>query len=238
MSGPSSVTPGATVLHLWERAADAPPFERALLLAAGSADDPLGELNARMLRLRAETFGGNLNATTTCPQCTATVEFELNVQPLLDEPDRAARHPVQRDGTRVVWRSPSLADMAAAAHADGNEEVLLRRCVLEARDADGAWIEPTELPSAVRAALAQAMERADPLAEVIVNVTCAACGARFRCDVDVAEFVWAEVEARAKQVLLDVDILARAYGWTEADVLALSETRRAAYLRIVSDGMP
>ena len=71
-----------------------------------------------------------------------------------------------------------------------------------------------------------------------MDVTCAACGANFQSDLDVAAFVWTEVEAHARRVLLDVDILARAYGWTEGDVLALSEARRAAYLRLVADGLP
>jgi hypothetical protein len=33
-----------------------------------------------------------------------------------------------------------------------------------------------------------------------------------------------------------VHTLAAAYGWTEPEVLALSEPRRAAYLRLVGDG--
>ena len=46
-------------------------------------------------------------------------------------------------------------------------------------------------------------------------------------------FVWAEVDAAAQRLLHEVDVLARAYGWTEPEVLALSEARRAAYLRLV-----
>jgi hypothetical protein len=36
--------------------------------------------------------------------------------------------------------------------------------------------------------------------------------------------------------LLDVDALARAYGWSEPQVLALSATRRAAYLQLIGGG--
>ncbi len=38
----------------------------------------------------------------------------------------------------------------------------------------------------------------------------------------------------AKDILFDVDLLARAYGWPEAEVLALSPTRRAWYVEAVS----
>jgi hypothetical protein len=46
------------------------------------------------------------------------------------------------------------------------------------------------------------------------------------------------VDARARRLLHEVDVLARTYGWTEDEVLALSEQRRASYLRIVLDGAP
>ena len=36
--------------------------------------------------------------------------------------------------------------------------------------------------------------------------------------------------SRAVQLLDEVHQLATAYGWTEAEILALSDTRRAAYL--------
>ena len=81
------------------------------------------------------------------------------------------------------------------------------------------------------------MAEADPLAEVLVDVACPACEARVRrrprrrrassgrsCD------------ARAQRLLREVDALARAYGWTEAEVLALDERRRAAYLELAREG--
>jgi hypothetical protein len=49
--------------------------------------------------------------------------------------------------------------------------------------------------------------------------------------------VWAEVDVRARRLLADVATLARTYGWTEPEVLALSEARRAAYLRLATEGL-
>jgi hypothetical protein len=71
---------------------------------------------------------------------------------------------------------------------------------------------------------------ADPLAEARVQLTCPGCGHEWDDTLDLALFVWAEVEARAKRLLLDVHQLARAYGWTEGEILALSERRRRFYL--------
>ena len=80
------------------------------------------------------------------------------------------------------------------------------------------------------------MAEADPLAEVLVDVVCPACAAQFVADLDIASFVWAEVRARAQRLLRDVDVLARAYGWTEPEVLALTDRRRDAYLALAEEG--
>ena len=80
------------------------------------------------------------------------------------------------------------------------------------------------------------MADADPLAEVLVDVVCPAVATQFVADLDVASFVWAEVRARAQRLLRDVDVLARAYGWTEAEVLELGDRRREAYLTLAEEG--
>ncbi len=251
MADPDRHGASAGVLHLWERGAGLARHRRALVLVdegpralglppqnAPPADEPLGRHHARLLRLRAQAFGNDLDSTAPCPQCGDAVEFTLDAAAIAA--GAAVRDPtlLELDGYSVAWRSPGAEDVVAAADAADVEEELVRRCVLSARDPGGAAVDPAHLPAPVRAALAGAMEAADPLAEVLVDVVCPGCAAAFQCDVDVPAFVWAEVEARAKRLLLDVDVLARAYGWTESEVLALSDARRAAYLRIVEVGTP
>lgn len=51
---------------------------------------------------------------------------------------------------------------------------------------------------------------------------------------DPAAYVWAEVENSAARLLRDVHLLAAAYGWTEAAILGMSATRRAAYLQLAA----
>ena len=48
--------------------------------------------------------------------------------------------------------------------------------------------------------------------------------------------LWQKVRAGAERVLLDIDMLARSYGWTEREVLRLSPLRRAAYLQMATAG--
>jgi hypothetical protein len=127
----------------------------------------------------------------------------------------------------------------AAGEAGGvaaAERVLLLRCVLSATGPDGD-VDGTELPPGVRAAVGEAMAAADPLAEVLVDVSCPACSTAFVADLDLGGFVWAELRAHAQRLLRDVAVLARVYGWTEPEVLALDDVRRAAYLELAREAV-
>ena len=137
-----------------------------------------------------------------------------------------------RDGTGPVagvsggvrWRAPTPADLLAAAGEPDPLAALHDRCL----DGDG------QRSADLEALLAQA----DPLAETLLDVRCPACGETFAADLDIGAFVWQEIEAAARRLLLQIDTLARAYGWTEADVLALPPVRREAYLRMAAGGLP
>jgi hypothetical protein len=200
---------------------------------------PLGRRDARLLRLRGELAGGTLEATAACPECGGQAEFAVDAEALLGPTgEPAPTEPAVSDGFVVTWRPPDSSDVAAAAAAGdvaAAERVLLERCVTAATGPDGEVAGP-DLPPDARAAVSRAMAAADPLAEVLVELGCPSCGASFVADLDVGEFVWAELRARAQRLLGAVDALARAYGWREADVLALSERRRGDYLGLALEG--
>ncbi|MEZ4718279.1 MAG: hypothetical protein R2851_19635 [Caldilineaceae bacterium] len=70
----------------------------------------------------------------------------------------------------------------------------------------------------------------DPWAETLLELACPACATRWHAAVDIGEFFWRELTVQAKRLLREVHLLARGYGWREADVLALHPRRRQAYL--------
>jgi hypothetical protein len=214
--------PSAATLDLWQAADGLPPVGRALALASAVDGRPVDELarlpigrrDACVLVLAPPVF----EATAPCPACGEAAEFSLATEALARS---EASVPAP---TAVPWRSPDSRDVAAAAAAPdaaSAERILLERCAT------------TELSADQRADVCRAMAAADPLAEVLVDVECPACATSFIADLDVAAFVWAGVRGRALRLLRDVDALARAYGWTEAEVLALGDRRREAYLELV-----
>ena len=66
----------------------------------------------------------------------------------------------------------------------------------------------------------------------MINLSCPACAGAWSATFDIAGFLWKEIHAWAKTALRGVHVLARAYGWRESDVLALSPTRRQIYLEL------
>src|SRR5262249_27126413 len=138
------------------------------------------------------------------------------------------------DGYRVAFRLPASGDLVALSRATDRaaaRSMLLDRCVLEA-ERSGERTNAASLPEHVVAAVAAGVAAADPQADVERDLSCPACAHAWRSAFDVAGFFWQEIHAWAKSMLRSVHALARAYGWREADVLALSPTRRQIYLEL------
>lgn len=233
-----------TILDLADAAQGEAPIMRALRVAAAAGEDaaalrdaPLGRLHAATLGFHTALASPSLEGVVTCPSCASIVEFALDAGSLRGVSGETTSGeltvPAHEGIWRVRWRVPTAGDLAeVAGRTDAGAALFARCCAVTGPGGEGTADAPADVVERIEAALADA----DPLAEVTVRLECPECGADFDADVDPIAFVWREVEARAQRVLREVDALARAYGWTEAEVLALSEQRRAAYLEIVREG--
>lgn len=231
------------VLVLWEHGARRHALDRSALLCAWArpelpadriADLPLGVVTASLLQLRAASFGPDLACHVDCEHCAHRLEVKLSVPQLLQAatPDGAALEGVALEaevaGLRV--RAPSLRDLAAVAdHVDAEQAAweLLARCTGN----DGS--SGAALSGHLLRAVGDALEALDPAADLVLGVHCEACGREGVAQVDAGVLLWDEIEARARELLYDVHRLARAYSWSEAEILALSPARRAGYLALV-----
>lgn len=237
------------LLEIWDRAAGSPAALRALALLAGACPEAppealaclsVGRRDELLLALRDATFGPELASVAPCPACGERLESFFDSAGIragnAEEP--AGELAVSVDGWEVRFRLPDNQDLAALETATGLGEegadrgFLLARCVLAAEH-DGRPTSASELPERVVTAIAESMERADPQADVQLALTCPACGHRWSAVFDVLSYFWSEIATWAERTLYEVHVLASAYGWREADVLALSPRRRQAYLRMV-----
>ena len=102
----------------------------------------------------------------------------------------------------------------------GAEGLAASGSLLSARH-DGIELPVDLLPGSVVEAVEAAMARADPIGDLRLDLTCPACGHNELVALDVAGYVWAEVDAWARRLLEEVHVLASAYGWSEGQIVAL-----------------
>jgi hypothetical protein len=232
------------LLALWDRAAMLPPGRRDDALLGSVFETPpisLGARNAALLALRARLFGGLQTLRARCPQCHAAVEFTIDCEQLSRRLQPASEASVaqtlQLAGLHIVFRAPDVDDVRAAACAAADSpsfvRALLERCVLSCERDDHTPVAVAALPATAGEAISRRLEEIEPGASVSFALACPECGACWDAPMNCGAVLWSELGAHAERLLLDVDVLARAYGWSEAEVLALSPTRRSAYLQLV-----
>jgi hypothetical protein len=202
------------------------------------ADLPLGEITASLLRARAAVFGEQIRGHVDCEECGQRLELTVLVGELL-QPSAlgvadagagiAALREVNVSGIRC--RLPSLRDLAAVA----SERDMGRAArQMLTRLIEGSGDNIAALSEVAVREIEDALETADPNADLALEIHCDACGHLGVAQLDAGELLWEEIDVRARGLLAEVDMLARAYGWTESEILGLSAKRRASYLSMVS----
>ena len=230
-----------TLLAIWERGLAYAPLGRAdaLLQQLDPAPAPqtLGVRNRCLIDLHARLFGDELELTSHCPKCGATVEFSSRCSALIGDGGGARPAEVERlefAAFAIEFRLPDRSDVAVASIDADNQEFarrLVHRCIVSACRG-GEAIAAADVPDTVLDAVSRRIESLDPLALVSFSLECPECATRWNAALDVDSLLWTKVQAAAERLLLDVDALARTYGWTEPEVLALNPIRRAAYLQL------
>lgn len=232
------------LLSLWEQGQRRAPLDRALLLlwgCAGATDAdlarwPLGRRDAALLDARVRLFGPQLDATADCPACAARMAFSLRLDDLAQQA-LPADDSVQVECSAGRFRLPHSADLAAALRETQPRHALALRLRV-AGPTPGTPNSPdtpeTPIDDQQLATIEAALAAADPAAQIDIGLSCDACGQVFDAPLDIAECLWLDVSRRARQTLDDVHLLASAYGWSEAEVLAVPPARRQHYLQRVS----
>lgn len=235
----------ATLLNLWELGMGQSLVQRGLLplqaacpelTAETSAQLSIGQRNHLLLQLRALTFGRQLEMQTTCPHCREPIEMSCTVADLLGNgtPEGAASFELTQPEYVIHYRLPNSLDLAAIADCrdlgDAQKQLLLR--CLEAVAFSAEAIAADQLPDEIVAELLKQMELNDPQADIQLAWVCPSCGSDGSVAFDIVAYFWDEIHAWSQRMLRDIHTLARAYGWREADILALSPLRRQVYLEL------
>jgi hypothetical protein len=118
---------------------------------------------------------------------------------------------------------PNTVDLleVASESPERRAQALLARCA-------GA-----ELSGSASGAVQTKMAEIDPTSRIELALSCPGCEHQWSDFFDIASYLWTELSDHAVRLLRETHTLARAYGWREADILALSPRRRQVYLDLV-----
>ena len=225
--------PGET-LALWEALASTTPVARgaAVLVALGAAEGladavrmPLASAARAALGELWERAGPEVQTVVTCPDCRAVLDVIIAPGELL----AATPDPSDDDATvaveGVVVRGPTTEDLLVALASARPSATLRQRCVTWP-----AGVDPFDLPPEVHERVGAVAEELTGASALVVRLDCPECDGEVAAEVDPVALLADRVSDEVRDLLGDVAELATAFGWSESEVLALSEVRRRAYL--------
>jgi hypothetical protein len=243
-----NILSAAQLLNVWERGEDRPHFQRALILLATSCSDlsprdlaklSIGQRDYLLILLRELIFGSIVVGLTKCPECSETLELKFDLADLLIRPETSHDESFSLfcSGYEVIFRLPDGLDLAAIDDCDdlgSAKDNLLQRCILVASH-EGEEVPSSRLPDFLVEAVAERIEKIDPQADILVSASCPSCRYQWAAIFDIVSFLWSEIDAWARRLMMEIHTLAKAYGWSEGEILAISPFRRQFYLEMVGE---
>ena len=179
-----------------------------------------------LLSVRAARFGQQVSLGFACPHCRELAEVSFRVSEFLDSIKPRAVSDVTPNPARPGWfslqeagfRLPTVGDQIAVSAVARPGPRLVALCMDETarRRPYRARVE--------RALAAMAPEVSRPIAGA-----CPSCGAAVQAGFSVVRIVVSELRRAAAEVHDEVDLIARAYHWPQAEILSLPQDRRQAY---------
>jgi hypothetical protein len=183
------------------------------------------------LDLAADAPQITLSARCSHEGCGEPMELELELSACaLGE---RARETEWRDPSGSAWllRAPCGEDQRRweAADAPPSAAAIARTLLASEREIPPPWLGP----------MGAALEALDPLNALELAAICPACGGPNDIELDLEAVLLERAAGRRERLLDMVHRIARAYHWSEAEILALPPARRARYLeRIERESAP
>ena len=184
----------------------------------------LPEWEEALLALRRALIGPQIESETDCGACGAGNALAF----ALDDLPRDPPAPLPLDGAPLgVLR---LGDLIALEERNLRGEAGLAALLATCAGTDPARAA-ARLAGPGRDAAIAALESAVAGLGLEIGTACTECGAELILPLDVAEFLDAELRARAATLLDEVHLIALSYHWSEAEILGLPVPRRQDSLR-------
>ena len=196
----------------------------------------IGDRVALLLHARSMILGDRIPCTITCTKCEKKMSADLNVSNLLQ-----VKYPAQRDTYEVeigghdmkikplnAFSQDEVLDESASS-PNSLEQKLAKSCIAYSKPE-----LPTVLPTAILNGLGSKLEEIDPLSDIVLDISCPACGYLVQALFPAEEFIFKEFAMHYNQLEREVHWIAFNYCWSENDILDLPVTRRKKYIELIN----
>ncbi|MFY9509945.1 MAG: hypothetical protein WAQ05_03095 [Rubrivivax sp.] len=157
-----------------------------------------------------------------CSACGSAFEFELPLAACQQTVDETPLAVPLADGRLLQLRLPDADDLQRwRAQGQPDEHTLAASLLLQPAEA----LDTTDIEN-----IAEQLAQRDPFTALRLQADCPDCGQAHAPEIDIEALLLRDFAARQQRLLDEVATLARAFHWSEAQILALPAWRRAFYL--------
>ena len=175
-----------------------------------------------LVRLHLDLYGPAIASTLTCRGCGELFDLDFRLDDLA-----AHCEPPSSEPSTEPWRvgdlqfRPLTGDDELAVLGDRDPAVALFERVCSGADAS--------LPEQRRSDVAGALARWTPPVAAPIGARCPECATQQSADFDIQGFLLARLLGERPRLWRSVHLIASAYHWSRAEILALTRTERETY---------
>jgi DNA-directed RNA polymerase subunit RPC12/RpoP len=194
-------------------------------------DLPVGKRIECLLCLLSLEGIEEIDADLRCSRCGLNFEISLTLNELLEVGRGANCREVRvKVGTEVRrFRRPTGRDQLNWLAQKYEDEADCATAMIASLALDDTDVPEVELESV--------FDEFDPLLRAPLTAACPDCGDAGEHEIDVAGIALSRLQQSQKVLLATVDLLASRYHWSESEIFAVPEWRRAHYLQMLQPEM-
>lgn len=225
----------ASLISIWEMKQDSTVTENAIRLLSvfTDADNPeclsIGERDRLVMAIRKKLFGSKLRGLNTCPFCRVDLMFDVDIDSL-DFDSFNGQFTCISEGVNAVVRTITSRDIINIQQVDPTQRrhALLSRCLVTVNGRSVA--DSNVLTDEHIKKIEDTMEASDANSLISAEQICASCGKSWSVILDIVSVLMEDIDVYVRHRLLKVCELARLSGWSETEILGMSNCRREYYL--------
>jgi hypothetical protein len=195
----------------------------------------VGDRIALVLYIRRTIFGDKLHCTLSCPNCKEAISLDLSISNLLQPSisDPKSEYELSVENYRLTVRPIKGADLESIAtnvdEGTDKMEKLVRACVISSDPC-----LPSNLDNNFISVLSSKLEKLDPQADLLLDMSCPVCKDSFQTSFNAEDFVYRELSALGKELEYEIHWLAFYYHWSEDAILSMTTKKRKRYVDLIN----